>query len=158
MIQYRPESIEKLPSSVSVLTEVAFYLIKIYTFENEALFGTTANGCLELSNLGQIAADEWVHSSYPYHSIELDQWLIRPNHLEGIVSIQESQSSNGYVTINRKPRLLSSFIASYKAAAAKRINLMRNAPGCSVWQRSYQERLIPDEIALRRVRQMLLRA
>ena len=137
------------------MADAVFYLIKLYTHDNEALFGGVADGNLELNALGQIAADEWQHSSRACHDIGLDAWLILPDHLVGIVSIQEDKRSQGYVIPNRKPRLLSSFIASYKTAAAKRINLLRNAPGSSVWQRSYHERLIPDRTALSRVRQML---
>lgn len=133
-----------------------FYLIKICTCNNEALFGTFDNNHIELNSLGQIAADEWIRSSHPYRGLELDQWLIRPSHLEGIVSIREPLSSRGSIMTNQKPRLLSSFVASYKAAAAKRINLLRNAPGGLVWQRNYHERLIPDETVLQRIRQFLL--
>ena len=157
MTQYHPKSIESLPPRISVLTGAVFYLIKIYTHDHKALFGTIANGQRELNDLGQIAADEWDRSSCAYRGIELDEWVVLPDHLEGIVGIQEFSSSKGYATQGSKPRLLSAFIAGYKAAAAKRINLLRNAPGGSVWQRNYQERLIPDKAALGRARQMLLR-
>lgn len=157
MAHYPPRLIESLPSSVSVLKEAAYYLIKLYTHDNESLFGKVSDGHIELNGMGQIAADEWVRSSHAYRGIELDQWLILPDHLEGIVCIREPLSSRGYAGQSNKPRLLSSFVASYKAAAAKRINLLRNAPGSSVWQRSYQERLIPDEAVLSRVRHLILK-
>ncbi|NER85100.1 MAG: transposase [Leptolyngbya sp. SIO1D8] len=157
LTQYRPKSIESLPSSVSVLTEDVFYFIKIYTHDNKALFGEFANDHFQLNGFGQIAADEWVRSSRPYGSIELDEWLVLPDRLEGIVSIRAASSAKRYGTPRSKPRLLSSFVASYKAAAAKRINLIRNAPGSSVWQRSYQERCIPDDLVLGRARQLLLK-
>jgi len=155
LTHYSPKIIERCPPSVSALTEAAFYLIKLYTRDNEALFGNLEGDRSQLNGIGQIAADEWVRSSQACQGLELDEWIVLPNRLEGIVVIREPMLPGGYAARSHKPRILSSFIASYKAAAAKRINLLRNAPGDSVWQRNYQERLIPDEAALIRVRQML---
>ncbi|MEO1095562.1 MAG: hypothetical protein AAFX01_11750 [Cyanobacteria bacterium J06638_28] len=115
------------------------------------------DGLFALGGIGQIAADEWIRSTHAYKNIDVDVWLVMPDHLQAIVSILDAPTSPSYGIRNRKPRLLSSFIAGYKAAAAKRINLLRNAPGSPVWQRSYQERLLPDEIALERMRQLLLK-
>ncbi len=156
MTQYRPTLAERVSPPVPLPTEAIAYLLKIYTFENEALFGVATSVSLELNGMGQIAADEWVRSAHAYQGIELDTWLILPDRLEAIVRIREPLGSKTYMR-SRKPRLLSSFIANYKAAAAKRINLLRNAPGQPVWQRSYQERLVPDNLALDRVRQLLLK-
>ncbi|MEM0980166.1 MAG: hypothetical protein AAGH78_07810 [Cyanobacteria bacterium P01_H01_bin.58] len=135
----------------------ASYHLKIYAFENQELFGVMTDGLFELGGVGQIAADEWIRSTHACKNIDIDAWLILPDHLQAIVSILDAPTSPSYGIRNRKPRLLSSFIAGYKAAAAKRINLLRNAPGSPVWQRSYQERLIPDEVALQRMRQLLLK-
>lgn len=157
MNQYYPKTTQTPPSSVSVLTDTPFYLIKLYTHENEALFGGISEGQLELNEIGQIAADEWQRSSHACQDIKLDDWMIFPDHLVGFVSICEAVRSQSYPIGSSKPRLLSSFIASYKTAAAKRINLQRNAPGSSVWQRSYQERLIPDRTVLSRIKRTLFK-
>ncbi|MBF2035580.1 MAG: hypothetical protein IGR92_08870 [Leptolyngbyaceae cyanobacterium T60_A2020_046] len=144
--------------SAPVLTDKAFYLIKLFTHDNEALFGTVVEGRLEPNPIGTIAIDEWKALAKVSRGIELDQWVLRPDRLEGIVAVQEPFAAKSYAPrISGKPRLLSSFIAGYKAAAAKRINLVRNCPGGAVWQRSYQERLIPDDAVLQRVRVMLIK-
>lgn len=138
------------------LTETTFYLVKLYTYNHEAVFGfVNDEQGLELNGIGQIAADEWQRSARAYMSLKLDKWVLLPNRLEGIVSLGDANSSNGYGAYSSKPRLLSSFVASYKAAAAKRINLARNTPGLPLWQRGYQERFIPDSAILKRVQQTL---
>lgn len=139
-----------------ILTETTFYLVKLYTHNHEAIFGslTEADG-FQLSGVGQIAVDEWQRSAQAYTHLNLDKWTILPNRLEGLVSLRESARTSSYGNFDRKPRLLSSFVASYKAAAAKRINLLRNTPGSPLWQRGYQERFIPDATILQRVRQAL---
>jgi hypothetical protein len=57
--------------------------------------------------------------------------------------------------LGHKPWLLSSFIAGFKAAAAKRINLCLNQQGQSVWQRTYDEILITDQDRLNHLRDQL---
>lgn len=152
--KYSSEIVQKISFSAP-LTEDCFYLIKLYTRNHESLFGALEDESVVLNGVGQIAADEWLRSAHTYPGLNVDEWLVLPNRLEGIVSVQESALPSQHRGRGYKPRLLSFFIASYKAAAAKRINLLRNAPGSAIWQRSYQERFIPDEAILERVRQMM---
>lgn len=140
------------------LTETTFYLVKLYAHNHETVFGSIDNGeqDFEPNGVGRIAVDEWQRSAKSYTSLNLDKWLLLPNRLEGIVSLGDAAGSGNYGIYNSKPRLLSSFVASYKAAAAKRVNLLRNTPGKPLWQRGYQERFIPDDAILKRVRQTLV--
>jgi REP element-mobilizing transposase RayT len=136
--------------------ETTYYLVKLYTHNHEDLFGdVTEDRHFELNGLGQIAADEWQRSAQAYTHLTLDKWAIWPNRVEGIVTLREADNTSSYSNPGDKPRLLNSFVASYKAAAAKRINLLRNTPGNPLWQRGYQERLIADNLILQRVQQAL---
>ncbi|NJM96634.1 MAG: hypothetical protein HC800_05025 [Phormidesmis sp. RL_2_1] len=85
--------------------------------------------------------------------IALDQWVIVPDALHALVFIRESRPDLEVKT--GKPRLLNAFIASFKAATAKRINLIRNQPGSPVWQRSYREQRVEDEFMLARLRKRI---
>ena len=51
-------------------------------------------------------------------------------------------------SIQRPAQSIPSFVAGFKAAATKRINLHRRAPGTPVWQRNYYEHIIRNELAL----------
>jgi len=55
----------------------------------------------------------------------------------------------------RARRSLGSFIAGFKSAATKRINIYRNTPGARVWQRNYYEHIIRDDESLHRIRQYI---
>ena len=137
-----------------IVTETTHYLVKLYAYDHEDIFGeVTGDRQFELNGIGQIAADEWQRSAKAYMNLKLDKWAIWANRLEGIVSLRETANTGNYRGGGSKPRLLTSFIASYKAAAAKRINLLRNTPGSPLWQRGYQERFIPDNTLLKRVQQ-----
>jgi putative transposase len=45
---------------------------------------------------------------------------------------------------------------SFKAAAKKQINELRQSPGLPVWQRNYYEHVIRDERSLHRIREYIV--
>ena len=99
-------------------------------------------------------ADELLQLAARHHDIVVDQWVLLPDALHALISIKEIRHSLE-PKAKGKPRLLTSFVAGLKAATAKRINLMRNQPGSSVWRRSYNEQLVEDEMMLARLRKKL---
>jgi hypothetical protein len=50
---------------------------------------------------------------------------------------------------------LPTIIRSFKSAAAKHINQLRDNPGGAVWQRNYHERVIRDDRELTGIRQYI---
>ncbi|MGG6238187.1 hypothetical protein ACQ4N7_06060 [Nodosilinea sp. AN01ver1] len=142
------------------------YLVGLSTFQGQPLLGDFEQGSLHLNDCGLIVADEWVRSATNRKGIAIDAWSITPNRLQSIVLLHLPAppvvnlvgGSAGGLTGSlgsQKPWLLSSFIAGFKAAAAKRINLRLNQVGQLVWQRSYDEHLITDAAHLSQLRQQL---
>lgn len=137
------------------------YLIKLSTFQKQPLLGNYEQGSLRLNDCGQIVADEWARSAANRKGIVIDEWIITPNRLDSIVFLQVPLTATADLPDwaehlgSPKPWMLSSFIASFKAAAAKRINLRLNQVGQSVWQRNYDEHLITNEARLSQLRQRL---
>ncbi|WP_346292126.1 hypothetical protein [Sphaerothrix gracilis] len=156
------EDVGKQLSSVSVMPAPAAgssYLVTLCTHKRESLFGGSSSSVIELNQLGEIAADEWVRSAARHREIQLDQWIVRPDCIQGIILVKSTITLDGTnrhrsLTVS-KPRALSAFVAGFKAAAAKRINLLRNQPGSPVWERSYQDQKIADVRDLNRLRQRL---
>lgn len=131
---------------MSILPEARAYLIRIQTHQQQPLLAYRRNGQLCLNAYGTVVAEEWIRSASSRKGLELDLWTVLPNGIQGIVILNKaalplSSRSLAGETTGQKPWVLSSFIASFKAAAAKRINLRRNQLGEPVWQRSYQEQL-----------------
>jgi putative transposase len=50
----------------------------------------------------------------------------------------------------RKP--VGRLIGAFKTVSAKHINLLRNTPGATVWQRNFWERIVRDAVEIDRVR------
>ncbi|MBD1875354.1 hypothetical protein H6F75_17875 [Nodosilinea sp. FACHB-131] len=148
-------------SRANILTHSAApkpYLIRLSTFQQQPLLGDYRQGQLCLNDCGLIVADEWVRSAANRKGIDLDVWTITPTSLQSIVFLQVPATVGAGLTgidEGQKPWLLSSFIASFKAVAAKRINLRLNQLGQSVWQRNYNEHLIGDDDYLTELRYKL---
>ena len=104
------------------------------------------------SVLSKIVSDELLLAA-SCRGITLDQWVIVPEALHALILVQEDRPD--FDISSRKPRLLNAFVAGFKAATAKRINLIRNQPGSPVWQRSYQEQRVEDEFMLARLRKKM---
>ncbi|MEM6430795.1 MAG: hypothetical protein AAF708_16270, partial [Deinococcota bacterium] len=69
------------------------YFITICSFERRYLFGKIANNKMILSDIGFIVAEEWYRSADIRQEIQLDEFVIMPNHVHSIVFIQKSESS-----------------------------------------------------------------
>src|SRR3954452_12071731 len=63
------------------------YFITICAHQRESHFGEISDGAVQLNELGRIVDEEWARSSEIRSEIELDTWVVMPNHLHGIVFI-----------------------------------------------------------------------
>jgi putative transposase len=161
------------------------YFVTICTYQRRCFFGEIRDGKMELNQIGKIVAQEWLKSSEIRQEIELDQWVIMPNHLHGIVIIDHEGKINHYKegnhnqrinhkdqTINhkgstpltptkslkyhQKPRSLSSLISGFKSAVTKQINQMRKSCDIPIWQRNYYETIIRDEKAYYNIQEYIM--
>lgn len=128
------------------------YFVTICTALKRDLFGEIVDGQMRLNPLGQIVLEEWHRSSEIRTEIELDAFVVMPNHIHGIVwitrdSLDAPVGVHGRAPLRksvayRPPRSLGSFVAGLKSAATRRINESRGIPGVPVWQRNYFERVV----------------
>lgn len=138
-------------------TSATFYHLHLSTYQEEYLFGEVLGEHTQLNPSGQIAADEWQQIAATHQrDIEIDRWTVLPNGVRALVAVvSTAPPAYGLRESPPKPRALSSFVAGFKAAAAKRINLVRGVPGAPVWKRGYQEQRIDDPKTLERIRSLL---
>ncbi len=138
------------------------YFVTMCTHQREWLFGEVVDGEMQLNVFGCVV-EEWFASVRIRREIELDVFVVMPNHVHGIVWITEPVGAHGrapqhatgrapFPTLQRKPRSLGAFVAGYKSAVTKRINISRNTPNAPVWQRNYHEHVIRNETALDAIR------
>lgn len=97
--------------------------------------------------------------------VELDHWVVMPNHLHGILMLDDNgkgvqlnaptpRQTTRYSQISPHKNTLAVIVRTYKAAvtsACRKQNLIEFA-----WQRSYFERVVRSENELNRIRQYII--
>jgi len=144
------------------------YFITICTNNRECLLGEMADAAVLLNACGDITVDEWLRTAVVRHNVSLDAFVVMPNHLHGIILIAHQKvdaptvrrgdpAGRPYMP-NRAhgpaPGSVSAIVGQFKAAATKRISVLRGTPG-AVWQRNYYEHVIRNEGELNDIRQYI---
>jgi site-specific DNA-methyltransferase (adenine-specific) len=80
--------------------------------------------------------------------------LITSNHV-GAQHAAPLQKATGSQPWNVKPGSLGAIIRSFKSAVTREINIQRNTPGASIWQRNYHDHIIQDLNELTSIRQYI---
>ncbi len=135
----------------------AAYYVTICTREKQCLFGEIIRDQMRMNEYGRKIHEEWWRSEKVRPGIKLDAWVVMPNHVHGVVMMLEPAPVGAHVgaPLQRRPRSLSSFVAQFKASAARRINALRGTPGATIWQRNYYEHIVRSEDELNRIREYI---
>lgn len=128
------------------------YFVTICTHERKCLFGEVVDGEMELNENGKIVKSEWLKTEEIRDNISTDEFVIMPNHVHGILFIDEPAERFWQPTSNSIPTI----IRSFKATVSKQINELRNTPGLPVWQRNYFERIVRKDDELNKIREYIL--
>ena len=150
------------------------YFVTICTADRAHLFGQIIDGAMVLNGAGHIARSCWTEIPDHYPNVELDFYVIMPNHVHGIIVIHDDVASptggrdisrpyeNGDVgtpymasvspKTNPKRPALGTIIDTYKAAVTRKIN----NPDLKIWQRSYHDHIIRNESSLNKIREYVL--
>jgi len=145
------------------------YFITICVHQRQCLFGEIVDGMMRLNKWGTIAQECWQAIPDHFAQVQLDEWVIMPNHIHGIIVINDPDRRGTampcpYPVTNpiQKRKFgesiagsLPTIIGSYKSAVTKRINGDRNIRGASIWQRNYYEHIIRNDTALAHIRQYI---
>jgi len=139
------------------------YYMTICTQNRELLFGNVKNKEMHLNEYGNIANKYWLDLSERYPNIMLDEYIIMPNHIHGIIFIQNNDNTVGVIhelplhdPKQRRKMLIPKIVGYFDMNVAKQINILRNTRGKRVWQRNYYEHVIRDEADLNRIREYII--
>lgn len=133
------------------------YFVTMCTRDRACLFGDITDERMCLNDCGQLVADSWRWLSGRYPYVGLDEWVVMPNHLHGIIILIEPDGRGGSRTApTQNHKSLGRLIGAFKTVSTKRLNAIRHTPGDSVWQRNYYEHIVRDEESLARIRQYII--
>lgn len=130
-------------------SKAGMYFVTICSHQRQSLFGWISEGRMQLSPSGKILNEEWQRTTTVRTGIQLDEYVIMPNHVHGIVIIDYPWLGT------RRPedpkQSLDRIIWGFKAACTRRINASRGETAV-LWQRAYYDEIIRNEQHLHRVR------
>ena len=148
------------------------YFVTINVLNKKPLLGKVLGCKVFLSAYGEIVKEEWLRTEIVRPFVTLDEFIIIPNHIHGIIFINEKDVShesvcrNAIVAATRRvaatgsprgpqPDSLGSIIGGYKSASTKRINRLRSTPGESFWQKNFYDRIIRNKRELNSIRRYI---
>ena len=110
----------------------------------------------------RLASDawQWLGTQYPY--VLLDEFVVMPNHLHGILMIIDDARRGGSRTAptgadspdgKRKP--LGRLLGAFKTVSTKRVNCAHGLSGRPLWQRNNFEHVVRSEESLTEIRQYI---
>jgi putative transposase len=161
------------------------YFVTICTYNHECMFGEIVGEEMRLNKLGKIVQEEWLRTAEIRKDVQMDSFVVMPNHIHGIVVLPEPVGANCYSPQNchstfvnsqnnpsdkgayidtplRKTKFCSpsgtigAIIRGFKSVSTKRINILRNSPRQPIWQRNYYEHIIRDEKELQNIRDYIV--
>ncbi len=166
-------------------TQSGAYFVTIVTQDRELLFGDVVDGEMVLSAYGRVAVTMWQCIPRHFSQVELDEWVVMPNHIHGIIVIVDVTRATGDAfPAKRSGELgaahgeiaiaslvpdgeciaptggppsgsLGAVVGNFKSVVTRRVNRMRKTSGVRVWQRNYYERIIRNERELNTIRRYI---
>ncbi len=133
-----------------------WYFITTNTKNQTHCLGDVMEGKMVLNKLGEYVKESWLDIPNHYPLVELDSFVIMPNHIHGIIVISEKsvvRKDKAIVYEGHAPHLqsrdklnyhtLSNIVGSFKSEATK----LAHKNGCKEfsWQRSFYDRIIRNE-------------
>jgi putative transposase len=133
--------------------QCGIYFVTICTHNRECRLGTVIEGEAYLSDIGVVAHRCWGKLVDHYPNIQLDAYIVMPNHIHGLIVID----SIDLVGAGLRPALtkqhgLSEIVRAFKSFSSREINRLRGTEGGSIWQRSFYDHIVRDEKALHNIR------
>lgn len=153
---------EALPNRASIRKKgwdytAGLYFVTINTKGGQALFGTIVNGRMVLSDAGRVAEACWQEIPAHFPKAQIDEFVIMPDHMHGIVGFDGLDMSSPYKPAQfGKPiaGALGTVAGAYKAAVSRGIH--RRGLACqartAIWHRNYWDVIVRDEKALANIR------
>lgn len=136
------------------------YFVIICSQQKEAFFGSVVDGEMRLSEIGEIARQEWIKSPIirADMNMTLGQFVVMPNHFHGIIIIGENEYNRRAALLHEQAAMhggstggnkfgpqshnLSSIIRGFKSSVTLQARKINPAFG---WQARFHDHIIRNE-------------
>ncbi|MEK7263915.1 MAG: transposase [Bacteroidota bacterium] len=138
------------------------YFVTVCTQNRIECLCTIENELVVLNEYGEIVKEQWLWLEQQYDYVQLDEWIIMPNHFHGIIVIKSNDDvGNGRdrslqsQTPQKKIKPLSEIIGAFKTTSSKRIHLSGLFE--FRWQKSFYDHIVRNEESLNKIREYIIR-
>jgi len=139
------------------------YFVTVCAYNRECLFGEIMGEEMQVNASGEIVIACWHDIPRHFANVELDAFVVMPNHIHGIIMLRDVNDPDIGVGAGFKPAPtltasrhgLPEIVRAFKTFSARRINELRQMPGVPVWQRNYYEHIIRNEKSLHDIRRYI---
>lgn len=136
-------------------TNEGAYFVTVNTRLGRPLFGTIVNGQMALNEVGRVAEKCWRAIPEHFPSVELDEFIIMPNHMHGVLNLCPVGAEERAVS-------LGDVVGAYKSAVSRILRRGGQLPAralpagaSAVWHRNYWDVIIHDAKALASIRRYI---
>jgi len=152
--------------------QVGACFLTLCAHHRERLFGDIAEGRMHLNAAGETAVRCWHEIPAHFPHVRLDAFVVMPNHVHGILGIEDIGKTNRAKDFSPLPRrttiretnakqqplgtskTLGSVVRGFKIGMTKWMR--KNTSVSEVWQRNYWEHVIRDESEMNRIREYIV--
>jgi len=139
------------------------YFVTICTYKRQMLFADI--------RIKKIVEEEWLNTGLVRPNVIIDEFVVMPNHLHGIIVIQNhidtvstkvklGSSRRGELHLPNKfkspSQTIGAVIRGFKASSYRKIIATLNMSDMLIWQRNYYEHIIRNEVDLSEKRKYII--
>lgn len=143
------------------------YFITLCIQNRECLLGEIIDRKVQLSPAGENVFLQWINLSQRFSGLELDEFVVMPNHFHGIISINPvgaplaapcfvSNEMGEVLGAASNAPTVGKILRAFKSISAIEGNRLLNRRSQPFWQRNFWERVIRNEKELMMLRQYIL--
>lgn len=155
-----------------------WYFVTLCSQNREECFGEIIGNNMVLNTVGLIVHYRWLWLQWFYPHVQLDEYIIMPDHLHGIVRLGacrgvpndfcrgawpgaptypfSPESLAGVFTVTGKSKPLGRLIGAFKTTTSTLIHSMYGfGSGIKVWQRDFNDRVIRSDDELKQIRRYI---
>ena len=137
------------------------YFVTICTKNSRHLFGSIVDQKLIPNRQAEVVTECWLDLPAHYTNCVLDKFIIMPNHVHGIIIMDNEIVETGLKPVSTAGRVaksysLSEIIRGFKTFSARKINEYQNTRGKAFWQSRFFDHIIRNREELKRIRQYII--
>jgi len=145
-----------------------WYFVTLCSQDRKHIFAAVQNQHIQLNHLGLLVQSCWLAIPEHFPEIQLDHFIVMPNHIHGIIVIAGAKHGLSRLTTSAgsfrpcfaptgtTPGSLGAIVQNFKSVTTRKIHQLDGYHEMRVWQRNYYEHIIRVERELNTIRKYII--